>query len=148
MIRIVRDPHIVAQNPHIVVFTPPPIDERQQWAIDMAKGFTAPRRSAENTQRYADSIRTVAEKELNVPVVDLWQKFMEHCGWKPGDPLPGSQDIEEDPKFLELFTDGRWLLCSKIIKTDKGRERRSSFVTKGISADVQRVQDCCPKQLA
>jgi hypothetical protein len=116
MIKIVRDPRVVAQNPRIVLFTPPPIDERQQWAIDMAKGFTAPRRSADNTSKYAEMVRSVAKEELQVPVVDLWLKCMEHAGWKTGDPLPGSQDIEENPLFLELFTDGEsishWLRFS------------------------------------
>jgi hypothetical protein len=119
MIKIVRDPRIVAQNPRIVIFTPPPIDERRQFALDQTKGFTAPRRSAENTRKYADMVRTVAEEELGVPIVDLWMKCMEHCGWQEGEPLPGSQDIDENPAFLELFTDGEFLnLLTRAIPTE------------------------------
>lgn len=90
-----------------MLITPPPIDERTQGAVDISKGYPL-RRSAENTKGYADTVREVGE-ELGLPVLDLWSRCMELAGWKPGQPLEGSQDLPPNPKFDELFVDGKWL---------------------------------------
>lgn len=57
------------------------------------------------TRQYAEAVCTVAD-ELDVPVVDMWSACMRHAGWKPGEPLPGSEDVEPNERLNELFTDG------------------------------------------
>lgn len=104
-------PSVVAHDPTVLLVTPPPVNEYQMNIQDALKGYTIPRRTAANTKMYADACRQVG-KELNVPVVDLWQAFMTRAGWKEGDPLTGSRHVERS-KVLETFLlDGICLLHS------------------------------------
>ena len=96
-----------------MLITPPPIDERQQFMIDQAKGFTKPRRSAENTKAYADAIREIAST-LGIPVLDMWTRCMEFAGWKPGEPLCGDRNIPANERFLSLFVDGKWFFVKPL----------------------------------
>jgi hypothetical protein len=96
---------VVAHSPRIVLITPPPLDERKQGAIDIAKGFN-PRRSAENTRLYADAVKEVAD-DLGLPVCDLWTRCMEIAGWQPGETLPGSRDLPPNQMFDDLMVDGK-----------------------------------------
>ncbi|KAF2674739.1 SGNH hydrolase [Microthyrium microscopicum] len=106
LIKLITHPAITAHpGIKLVLITPPPIDEAQQFAADQVRGFTQPRRSAANTKAYADMVRTLGQ-ERGIAVVDLWTRFVKHAGWKEGDPLPGLRDREGDGRFLELFTDG------------------------------------------
>jgi isoamyl acetate esterase len=108
--KIVRNPRVTEHSPYIILITPPPIDERKQHAIDITKGYPL-RRSAENTKKYADAVREVAA-ELGIPVLDMWSRCMELAGWRPGQPLEGSKDLPPNPKFDDLFVDGKWLCPS------------------------------------
>jgi isoamyl acetate esterase len=89
-----------------MLICPPPVDERSQRAMDLTRGFDL-RRSAENTKNYANAVKEVAA-DLGLAVCDLWTRFMEYAGWKPGDPLPGREDIPPNPKLAELLSDGEW----------------------------------------
>ncbi|KAH8900214.1 SGNH hydrolase [Thozetella sp. PMI_491] len=102
---IVTDARVKEHNPHIVVITPPPIDERlceknnKEWGVVQI-------RKAAATKAYAEAAREVAE-ETGAAALDLWSIFMERAGWKPGDPLQGSKDVEENPEGLpKLLRDG------------------------------------------
>lgn len=98
-------PALQAHSPHIVLITPPPVDERLCEANDRAKGINVTRRTAENTARYAQGIRNVG-KELNLPVLDLWSAFMKVAGWNEGEALPGSGSIPQNPVLAGLMHDG------------------------------------------
>lgn len=111
--KIIQHPLIVEHSPQIVLVTPPPLDERRQFEVDERNNYPH-RRSAQNTKDYADTVRQVAE-ELDLPVVDMWSRFMELAGfeastWKPGDPLVGSTELPANAKLGELLSDGKWLL--------------------------------------
>lgn len=102
-------PSVVAHDPEILLITPPPVNEYQLTIRDALKGYTAPQRTAANTRRYADACREVGQ-EINRPVVDLWHAFMRKAGWRNGDPLAGSKDVERNEVLESLFLDGmyRW----------------------------------------
>ncbi|KAK4983844.1 hypothetical protein LTR50_006971 [Elasticomyces elasticus] len=105
LIEIATNPAIKTHNPHMILITPPPIDERLCEATDAAKGINQVRRTAENTARYAEAVREVGE-QLNVPVLDIWKAFMQRAGWSEGQPLPGSKDVERNAVLTELMHDG------------------------------------------
>lgn len=63
------------------------------------------RRTAENTAEYAEFVREVG-KDLNLPVIDLWQAFMDEAGYKKGDIFPGSKLIGQNPVLVRLMHDG------------------------------------------
>lgn len=98
-------PSVVAHDPEILLITPPPVNEYQLTIRDALKGYTAPQRTAANTRRYADACREVGQ-EINRPVVDLWHAFMRKAGWRNGDPLAGSKDVERNEVLESLFLDG------------------------------------------
>lgn len=95
-----------AQNPRILLITPPPIDEYQLEIADLLKGYKVAQRAASNTRKYADSCREVG-KALDVPVVDLWMAFMKAAGWEEGQPLTGSKDVERNETLRKLLSDGK-----------------------------------------
>ncbi|KAE8352244.1 SGNH hydrolase-type esterase domain-containing protein [Aspergillus coremiiformis] len=103
--RIIQHPVTVAQNPHILILTPPPVNEYQLQGFDESKGNAHPSRTAEHTKKYAEAVREVGSS-LGVPVVDVWSAFMSATGWKEGEPLPGSRDLPSLEKFERFFTDG------------------------------------------
>lgn len=76
------------------------------FITDVAKGYTASRRTAEHTKEYADAAREVG-KDLNIPVLDMWRLIMLKAGWEPDmDPLPGSRMLPENPVLIEMLRDG------------------------------------------
>jgi isoamyl acetate esterase len=101
-------PSVAAHDPQIILVTPPPVNEYQLTILDALKGYTVPQRTAANTRRYADACRKVGE-ELNLPVVDLWHAFMSKAGWKEGEPLTGSQEVERNEVLQMLLQDGTYL---------------------------------------
>ncbi|KAB8079064.1 SGNH hydrolase-type esterase domain-containing protein [Aspergillus leporis] len=105
LIRIIQHPATVAQSPHILIVTPPPINEYQLQEFDESKGNAHPTRTAKHTKQYAEAVREVGSS-LGVPVVDVWSAFMAAVGWKEGEPLPGSRDLPNSDQFQRLFTDG------------------------------------------
>lgn len=106
LIKIIRNPIVAAHNPRIILITNPPVDERMQYLMDLAKGYPM-RRTAENTMRYAEAVRSVG-KSLNVPVVDIWTEIMLKAGWKPEQPdvLPGCKDLPPNAVLAEYLFDG------------------------------------------
>ena len=99
---------VAAHHPTIILVTPAPVNEYQLTITEALKGYTTPLRTAANTKRYADACRQVGG-ELNLPVVDLWQAFMAKAGWKEGEPLTGSKDVERNEVLENLLRDG---ICS------------------------------------
>ena len=90
-------PLVVAQEPRIILITPPPVDEHQ---------FQDVTRTAEHTKKYADACRQVAS-DLGVVVLDLWYAVMSRAGWKEGEDLPGSQKASKSEFLGELLHDGK-----------------------------------------
>ncbi|KAL3457292.1 GDSL Lipase/Acylhydrolase family protein [Aspergillus heterothallicus] len=103
--RIVQHPVVRAQNPRILLLTPPPVNQYQLEPFDAAEGVPHPSRTAARTRKYAEAVVQVGG-ELGVAVVDLWSTFMKSVGWREGDVLVGSRDAPKDEDFEGLFTDG------------------------------------------
>jgi hypothetical protein len=66
---------------------------------------------ASATKDYADAVCEVGAR-LSVPVVNLWQAFMEKADfkldtWKVGDLLPGSLGVPPNDALVELMYDGK-----------------------------------------
>ncbi|KAH8696064.1 GDSL Lipase/Acylhydrolase family protein [Talaromyces proteolyticus] len=103
---LLEHPLTKAQNPKIIVITPPPINEYQLEITDFKKGIVGPpRRTAKTTKMYADACRDVA-KSLGIPVADLWAAFMNAAQWKPGQPLAGSKESPVNERLASLLSDG------------------------------------------
>ncbi|KAL3467148.1 SGNH hydrolase-type esterase domain-containing protein [Aspergillus heterothallicus] len=102
---LVQHPATVAQNPHILIIAPTPVNEYQLQGFDEDKGNEHPTRTNAHTRLYAQAAREVAES-LNIPIVDLWSAFMASVGWKDGEPLIGSRKAPSHEGFAGLFTDG------------------------------------------
>ncbi|KAK9602658.1 hypothetical protein V6Z96_004229 [Aspergillus fumigatus] len=103
--KIIQHPATVAQNPRILILTPPPVNEYQLEEFDIAKNTPHPSRTVKQTKLYAEAAREVAAS-LGVAVVDLWTTFMTAAGWKEGEPLIGSRDAPNNEKLQSFFTDG------------------------------------------
>ncbi|CAG8918518.1 unnamed protein product [Penicillium salamii] len=102
---IIQHPATVAQNPRIILISPPPVNEYQLEGFDAAKDTPHPSRTANFTKLYAAAALEVAAS-LKVPAVDLWSAFMKPTGWHEGQPLIGSRDAPSNETFASLFTDG------------------------------------------
>ena len=114
---IAQHPSVAAHNPRLILITPPPINEYKLEESDLVKGLTDPRRTAEHTKKYADACREVA-KELGVAVLDIWSIMMAKAGWREGQPLPGSKDVERNEVLEGMLIDGEQTtqaLCMLII---------------------------------
>ncbi|EHA25238.1 hypothetical protein CBS147343_6215 [Aspergillus niger] len=108
---IIQHPLTKAQNPRIMIITPPPINEYQLAGFDAMKGNPHPTRTNAHARKYGQAAREVAA-EFGLPVADVWSAFMSTVGWKEGQPLVGSRDLPEDGKFASLFTDGLHLAAN------------------------------------
>ncbi|KAJ5045372.1 hypothetical protein NUH16_002189 [Penicillium rubens] len=102
---IIQHPATRAQNPRLMLITPPPVNEYQIEEFDASKNTPFPSRTASFTKSYALAACEVGAS-LNVPVVDLWSAFMKITGWKEGDPLIGARDVPRNDKLASLLTDG------------------------------------------
>ena len=98
---------VKAHSPHILLITPPPVDEYTLEGMDYMNnnGDTEVKRRAAVTKTYADACRKLGE-ELGIEVVDIWNTIVTKAGWTPGQPLPGSKDMPRSPVLGELFRDG------------------------------------------
>jgi len=105
IIDMVTHPLIKAQDPRIILITPPPVDGYGLEIAEALKGVTEVRRTPEHTKLYADAVREVGTK-LGLVVLDLWTAMMKKAGWEDGQPLIGSKDLERSPLFEELMHDG------------------------------------------
>lgn len=103
----------VAQNPKILLVTPPPINETQLKEEDQKRGYSSLTREQENTARYAAAIREIAAewKDRNVVLVDLWKALIKKAVQLSED---STIDIEtigtiragDDKAMRTLLTDG------------------------------------------
>ncbi|KAH8589539.1 SGNH hydrolase-type esterase domain-containing protein [Bisporella sp. PMI_857] len=105
LVQIITHPAIQAQETRVILVTPPPVEERRLEHRVKSQGYTKLNRSNKRTKQYADASREVA-KDMNVGCLDLWTAFMSRAGWKPGDPLYGSQDLPENGAIRSLIHDG------------------------------------------
>ncbi|KAJ5669049.1 Esterase SGNH hydrolase-type subgroup [Penicillium macrosclerotiorum] len=103
--KIIHHPLVRAQDPRIIIITPPPVNEYQLEDFDNVKETPHPSRTAESAKRYAEAAKEVGAS-LNVPVADVWSEFMTAAGWQEGQALVGSRDVPNSEKFASLFTDG------------------------------------------
>lgn len=106
---IIQHPATRAQNPYIIIVTPPPVNEYQLEGFDNVKGTPHPSRTAAFTKMYSEAAREVGAS-LNIPVADVWTAFMATTGWKEGQPLVGSRELPSNEQFASLFTDGLHLM--------------------------------------
>lgn len=104
--KIIQHPATQAQNPRIILITPPPINEYQLEDFDSEKGNPYPSRTASLAKTYAEAAREVAAS-LNIPSADIWSAFMAKVGWDEGKPLVGSRNLPNNEEFCSLFTDGK-----------------------------------------
>ncbi|KAJ5542527.1 Esterase SGNH hydrolase-type subgroup [Penicillium sp. DV-2018c] len=102
---IIQHPATQAQNPRLILITPPPVNEHQLEEFDASKDTPFPSRTAISTKSYAAAAQKVGAS-LNIAVVDLWSAFMRFTGWNEGEPLIGSHEVPNNETFASLFTDG------------------------------------------
>ncbi|OJJ50564.1 hypothetical protein ASPZODRAFT_126449 [Penicilliopsis zonata CBS 506.65] len=102
---IIEHPATKAQNPKIIMLTPPPVNEYQLKDFDASKEQPHPSRTASHTKEYADAARQLAS-ELGIPTADIWTAFMTAAGWQQGQPLTGSTELPNNDKLASLLTDG------------------------------------------
>ncbi len=102
----------------LILVTPPPIDERLLEAHCLEQGIYIPTRTSEHTKIYANAAREIGSN-LGLEVLDLWSVFMEHVGWKEGEPLPGSKKVAENELLQSLLCDGKypWITPSDLYVT-------------------------------
>ena len=87
-----------AQHEHVILITPPPIDE---WKLGGGD------RTAVHTAKYARAALDLGQ-ELKLPVLDLWTIFMRKAGWEEGSTgsLAGSREAPKNKVLGELLEDG------------------------------------------
>lgn len=103
--RIIRHPSIQIQSPHLILVTPPPVNEYACEESDAAKGIVGTRRTAEHTMAYADACQRVGD-DLGVTVIDLWSCCMRIAKHEPGQRLPGSKQVRRNGYLDEVLSDG------------------------------------------
>ncbi|EAT79649.2 hypothetical protein SNOG_12849 [Parastagonospora nodorum SN15] len=118
--KIITHTQVAAHDPRIILVSPPPINEHLTWARDQFVGYPSPARVASTTKEYADGVCEVGAR-LGVPVVNLWEKFMEKAdfqldAWKLGDPLAGSLGVPPNDALVELMYDGYEILFQELMK--------------------------------
>lgn len=109
--KLITHPAVAAHKPHVILVTPPPLNEYACEANDRTKGINEPRRFANTTADYAQRVRDLA-KELksegvDIALLDLWTVMIQQAGWTPGQtPLPGSKELPENVFLKLLLHDG------------------------------------------
>jgi hypothetical protein len=99
LINIINHPSVKAQQPAILLVTPPPVDE-YGLAENGFEQDDEVYRTAENTMKYAKACISVGER-LNVKVLDIWGAMIKLAGWgQEGEDwqmLPGSRGTDANP---------------------------------------------------
>ncbi|MCJ1277280.1 hypothetical protein MMC21_005091 [Puttea exsequens] len=98
---------VVAQNPRLILITPPPIDEYKLEEHGLAVGINEVMRTAEHTKQYADACREVG-LEFDVAVLDIWSILMAKTGWREGETLIGSKKVGRSSVLDRLLVDGQY----------------------------------------
>jgi len=110
--KIITHQSVAAHKPHVILVTPPPVNEYSCEENDRNKGITEPRRLAKVTAEYAERVRELAQElkseGVDIVLLDLWKVMMQHAGL-PADksPLPGSKEIPENVFLKLVLHDGR-----------------------------------------
>ena len=112
LVKTFTHPAVQAHRAHLILVTPPPVEERRLEDRVKSQGYTKLNRSNKNTKLYADAAREVAG-ELGLACLDLWSAFMAQAAWKEGQPLYGSIDVPENAAIRDLIHDGVSLLLSR-----------------------------------
>ena len=102
---IITHPTVRAQQPRLILVTPPPVEERLLEQRVKSFGYKELNRFNAVTKLYADAVREVGSAH-GVAVLDVWNAFMTEAGWKAGDSLPGSLNMAESPVLKRLLIDG------------------------------------------
>ncbi|KAF2836794.1 SGNH hydrolase [Patellaria atrata CBS 101060] len=110
---ILTHPALLAHNPHIILITPPPVDE---WQFVVLSTDGEMRRNSTTTAQYAEAVREVGEEVrkqgADVRVLDLWALMMASAGYHAppqpqiNSPLPGSRKLPQNLKLKQLLHDG------------------------------------------
>ncbi|KAM3073733.1 hypothetical protein ACMFMF_006935 [Clarireedia jacksonii] len=110
---ILTHPSVKAQNPEILLVTPPPVNEVHLEEQDREKGYRSLTRLQEHTAKYSIAIRDIAAefKDHRVSLVDLWQAIMQKAVQSsPGATADisklGTKDAGDDRILRTLLTDG------------------------------------------
>lgn len=105
--KIIQHPAIQAQDPCLILVTPPPVNEYALEETDAAVGRPSIRRTAEHTKLYADACSEVG-RSLGIFVLDLWSWIMTAAGYKPGpyETLPGSKQTARNGYLDRVLSDG------------------------------------------
>ncbi|KPI35038.1 GDSL esterase/lipase [Cyphellophora attinorum] len=147
--KIIQYPLIAKGGTHVLLLTPPPIDE---WQLDSNGGFGSSRRAAV-TKVYADAARYLAVEAAgpdwtgpNVTLVDVWRLFMLEAGWSDDNAtsgtsdeeyLPGDARREKSAALARLLSDGLHFTVEgyELLYREMERVIRTS------------VPDACPERL-
>lgn len=97
---------VKAQQPTVILITPPPVDEYALEVRDLLEGSPGMTRTAEHTKKYADACRDVGS-ETGTTTVDLWTAIMARAGWQVGDALPGSKSVPRNQVLRDVLRDGK-----------------------------------------
>jgi lysophospholipase L1-like esterase len=110
---ILSHPSVRAQNPEILLVTPPPVNEVHLEEQDHAKGYDSLTRLQEHTAKYSAAVRDIAVefKDHRVSLVDLWHAIMQKAGQSsPGATTDinkiGTKGAGDDRIMRTLLTDG------------------------------------------
>lgn len=110
LLRMVKHTSLGPHKPHIILITPPPINEYLCEENDRLKGYNDNRRKANHTALYAEAVREVAKlsSSYDVALVDLYAAFMKHVG-QPEDRevLEGSKERPPNTALEMLLHDGK-----------------------------------------
>ena len=102
---LITHPAVRAQQPRLILVTPPPVEERLLEQRVKSLGYKQLNRFNDVTKLYADAVREVGDAH-GVAVLDLWNAFMNEAGWKAGESLPGALNVAESPALKRLLIDG------------------------------------------
>lgn len=117
LIKIINHPSIKAQNPKILLVTPPPLNEIKLKQVDMRCGHSRATRSSATTASYAEKAREVARENPGVVLVDLWQALMDKAismtpqDYTKGGPWLGSPENGKQGGLETLLPDGLHMNC-------------------------------------
>lgn len=114
---------VEAHKPRIVIITPPPVNEYALELKDSLEGLSEPRRTAENTQKYAQVCRQIGADVPDLLVVDIWGAMMAKAGWKEGQPLTGSKELPQSRVLQTYLVDGKLGLSMSITHTSRAPSR-------------------------
>lgn len=108
---IITHPHITGHKPHVVLVTPPPLDEIRFAKEDLEKGKPYVTRHAKISASYAEAVRKVAGEVDGVVLVDLWKAVMDVAvantpGFDASSGLLGDPSSGQSGYLEELLPDG------------------------------------------